>query len=74
MIMLEAKGLAMSEHVELAFDHIEYHGDNADAILFDFGEKDPVWIPKSQIDMNEFDRESNVVPVTEWFAKKEGLI
>ena len=64
----------MSEYVELAFDHIEHMSGRAQAILFDFGEEEPVWVPKSQIDMDEFDPESNVVPVKEWFANKEGLI
>jgi len=64
----------MSDFVELAFDHIEHMSARAGAILFDFGEKEPVWVPKSQIDMDEFDPECNVVPVTEWFANKEGLI
>lgn len=63
----------MSEHVEIAFDKIKHEATYTDAILFDFGEDEPVWVPKSQIDMDEFDRDSNVVPVAEWFATKEGL-
>ena len=64
----------MGEYVEVSFDKIKHESMKADAILFDFGEDEPVWVPKSQIDMDEFDRESNVVPVAEWFANKKGLI
>lgn len=62
----------MSHYVELSFDSIE--AERILSIGFDMGNEDLTWIPRSVIDMDEFEPESDVVPVATWFAEKEGLV
>lgn len=61
-----------NNYVELAFDRVV--NSTKAAILFDMGEKEPVWVPISQIDMDEYASDEDTVFITEWFAMKEGLI
>jgi hypothetical protein len=47
------------------------------AILCDVGKDKPAWIPKSMIDDDSEIREvgeSGEITISEWFARKEGLI
>jgi len=60
-----------TKYIDLAFDTVVRHTPGA--ILFDMGEEDPVWIPKSMIS-DDLDEGTKVVPVAEWWAVKEGLI
>ena len=65
----------MTGYIELAYDRIVR--ETRLAILFDMGEKQPVWIPKTQIDMDDFDASSKQykeVPVKEWWAERNGLV
>lgn len=66
--------MSSNDWVELAFDKILHDKHYSQAILFDFGEDEPVWIPKSQINMAEFDKTSNTVEIREWIAIEKGLI
>ena len=62
----------MEDYVELAFDNVVR--STAEAILFNMGEEEPIWIPITCIDMDEYDPHENTVSVKESFAKQEGLI
>lgn len=62
----------MADFVELAFDNIEH--ETPGAILFNMGEKEPTWVPRSVIEWDEYDEDSNTVPVALWRAEREGLV
>jgi len=55
--------------VRLDYDKIR--ANTADAYLLEFGD-DNVWVPKSQI--STIFEKKKVVHMSEWFAKKKGLI
>ena len=56
--------------LEFSFVELKYTSDRA--ILVDFGEEvgEPIWLPKSQIDL---DKDTRVVYVKQWLAKEKGL-
>lgn len=60
-------------YIELEFDIIVKDAPKFDAILFDFGENKQ-WIPRSQIYDTFENGEGKTVILTEWIAKKKGLI
>lgn len=43
------------------------------AYLIDAGEKDPVWVPKSQCEYHKEGR-NEIVTMPEWLAQEKGLI
>lgn len=43
------------------------------AYLLDFGEKEPVWLPKSQCEYHKEGR-NEIVTLPEWLAKEKDLI
>lgn len=60
-------------YIELPFDTIVVDSPKFDAILIDFG-KNEKWIPRSQIYDTFENGEGKTVILTEWIAKKKGLI
>lgn len=61
----------MANYCELPIDEILH--ETAKAMLVKIDENQ-FWIPLSQIDKDESDWDAGVLMVSEWFAKKEGLI
>ena len=61
-------------YIELPYDRVVIDVMRFHAILIDFDVNKIKWIPRSHIhDMFE-DREGKTVILTEWIAKKKGLI
>ena len=58
-----------SEDIDIIALEAELKHETLDAWLFDFGDEEPVWLPKSQCEWNE-----KRVFVPEWLAKQKGLI
>lgn len=61
----------------VTFDDVECGRDSEKAIFVSVDGKDPIWIPKSQIDDDSEVYEagtSGKLIVTEWIAKEKGLI
>ena len=63
------------DYVEIPYDNIR--ASTPMAVLFIIGDEE-VWIPKSQINMYEFDEENpskeKIVFITQWMAQTKGLI
>lgn len=51
--------------------HVEIKRETGRAILVDAGLEDEIWLPKSQI---EIDDEKGTVSIPEWLAKEKGLL
>ncbi len=52
----------------------EYRHDTPKAWLIDFGLDDPVWVPKSQVELEEEGDGTVTVTMPEWLALEKGLI
>jgi hypothetical protein len=59
-------------YIALAFDQVLVDSPKYKSILFDFGDAEE-WIPRNQID-DMFEDDHPTVVLTEWIAKKKGLI
>jgi hypothetical protein len=61
----------------LVFHDVRLEHESAKAYLIDFGDADPLWIPKSHIkpELGEerTDLEGGTVIMTEWIAQQKGL-
>ena len=62
----------MSAFVKLDYDSIV--SSTVQAIEFDFGDEETIYIPVTLIDMDIFDPDEKLVHVKEWFAYEKGLI
>lgn len=61
-----------TDMIELGIDGEVSRTPNA--ILFNVGEEEPLWIPMSCMDLYSYAEGDKTIFVKEWFAKKEGLI
>ena len=63
----------------IAFENVTVENETKKALLVDFGDSEPTWIPKSQIrDGGEdgqpaTDLDQGTIVVTEWIAVQKGL-
>lgn len=63
----------------IAFRDVEFQRESGKAFLIDFGDVEPIWIPKSQIrdggvgDLPLTDPVNGIVVLTEWIAQQKGL-
>jgi len=62
-----------SDYDEIEIEIKGVKKETAKAFLIDFGDKQEVWIPKSQIKGDDEDLENNVLVIPRWLAKADGL-
>lgn len=66
----EQKMSKQDEEVEVTVDRIEHSTPKAVCVVVD---KEKIWLPKSQITVNE-DKEPITVTMPEWLATDKGLV
>lgn len=66
----------------LAFTDVELRHESPKAYLLDFGDAEPIWIPKSHVKPKckngegievKTDLDNGTIVMTEWIAKQKGL-
>jgi len=65
----------------LAFSDVRLEHESPKAYLIDFGDSEPIWIPKSHVkpvtkvegEEIKTDLDNGTIVMTEWIAKQKGL-
>ena len=60
----------MSDLIDIA---CELRHETPKAYLVDMGEKEPIWLPKSQCEYYK-DRNGEIITMPTWLAREKGLI
>lgn len=67
--------MGISNWFHLDFQEIERETDKAFCVILEDGEQ--IWLPKSQVSDSEAYQagdKDGIISISEWFARKEGLI